>query len=628
VIVVSKRKSKKKTFRKASQNQAITSKERDSLPCTIIGLKRLDLLVCLLLVATTLSVYWQVRKHEFVNLDDDLYVTENRYVQAGLTQEGVVWAFTDTSQADLWLPLTWLSLMLDSELYGLKAGGYKFTNVLFHLANTLLLFLVLKRMTGRLWPSAFVAGLFALHPLHVESVAWVTERKDVLSTLFWMLTMWAYLGYVERPGIKRYLVVISMFILGLMAKPMLVTLPFVLLLLDYWPLNRLHQAGNDLGGERCHRPPANLVKSNSLFSLVLEKSPLIFLAAVTSVATLLAQHRGGALESVDFLPIKARIANSLVAYVSYIGKMIWPRPLAVFYPHPGSGLPLWQAVGAGLLLACISVVLVRASRRYPYLMVGWFWYLGTLVPVIGLVQAGVQAMADRFTYVPLIGLFIITAWGIPDLLARWRHRRIVLSLAAIAILSMAMIFSWLQIQLWQNSLSLFEHTLSVTQNNWLVHNNLGLALMESGRLNEAVSHISEALRIKPDYAEAHNNLGVALGEGGNLNEAISHYSEALRIKPDYAEAHNNLGIALARQGRLQEAVNHFSEAVRVNPDFAKAHNNLGIALARQGRLQEAVNHFSEAVRLNPGYAEARNNLRQAARQLGKSPEVSNSLTSP
>jgi len=622
VVEVSKRKSKEKTSKKASRERPITSKERDTLQRTRIGLSRLELLVCLLLIAATLAVYWQVRNHEFANLDDDLYVTENSYVQAGLTHEGVTWAFTNTSQANLWLPLTWLSLMLDFELYGLRAGGYKITNVLFHLANTLLLFLVFKRMTGKLWRSAFVVALFALHPLHVESVAWVTERKDVLSTLFWMLTMWAYLRYVERPGIKRYLVIILTYTLGLMAKPMLVTLPFVLLLLDYWPLNRFHPVGRDVGGETPNRPLTNLVKSSPpIISLVLEKIPFIVLAAVTSAATLLAQHKGGGLQSVAFLPIKVRIANSLVSYVSYISKMVWPQPLAVLYPHPGSSLPMWQAAGAGLLLVTISVMVLRATRRYPYLMVGWLWYLGTLVPVIGLVQAGPQAMADRFTYVPLIGLFVIMAWGLPDLLARWRHRRIALSLAASAAISVMMILSWLQVQLWKNGLTLSEHTLSVTSNNWLIHNNLALVLAKQGRLEEGTNHLYEALRIKPDFAEAHNNLGLRLAKQGRLEEAINHFSEAVRIKPDYAEAHNSFGVALAKQGRLEEAVNHLSEAVRIKPDYAKAHNNLGIALEKQGRLEEAVNHFSEAVRIKPDYAKAHNNLRRTSRLIGKSPEL-------
>jgi len=512
--------------------------------------------------------------------------------------------------------------MLDFEIYGLRAGGYKTTNVLFHLANTLLLLLVLKRMTGKLWRSAFVAALFALHPLHVESVAWVTERKDVLSTLFWMLTMWAYLRYVERPGVIRYLMIILTYTLGLMAKPMLVTLPFVLFLLDYWPLNRFHQVGSDIGGEPPKRLPARLVQSSPLaVSLVLEKIPFVVLAALSSAVTLIAQHKGGALQTVALLPINVRIANSLVSYVTYISKMIWPKPLAVFYPHPGSSLSMWQASGAGLLLVTISVLVLRSFRRHPYLLVGWLWYLGTLVPVIGLVQAGVQAMADRFTYVPLIGLFVIMAWGLPDLLAGWRHRRIALSLAASAAISAVMIFSWLQVQLWKNGVTLFEHTLSVTANNWLIHNNLGLTLIEGGRVEEAVSHYSEALRIKPDYAEAHNNMGVALGEGGRLEEAFYHLSEALRIKPDFAEAHNNLGIALGESGRLKEAVYHLSEALRIKPDFAEAHNNLGLSLKKGGRIEEAVNHFSEAVRFKPDYAEAHNNLGVALGESGRLKEA-------
>ncbi len=571
-------------------------------------INRAGLLVGLLLVAATLAVYWQMQNQEFINFDDNIYVTENRHIQGGLSREGVGWAFTNTSQAGLWIPLTWLSLMLDHDLYGLKAGGYKFTNLLFHLANILLLFTILKKMTGKLWCCAFVAALFALHPLRVESVAWVTERKDVLSTLFWLLTLLAYIRYIARPNTKRYLLIILAFTLGLMAKPMLVTLPFVLLLLDYWPLNRFQQSDNMLRNESLRRITAKERLSHPSFKLLVEKLPLIILAAFVSIGTIIAEHGAGAAESLELLPIKLRVANSLVSYVSYIGKTFWPQSLGVLYPHPGSNLPMWQATGAALLLIFISAIVLRAHRKQPHLMVGWLWYLGTLLPVIGLLQVGDQAMADRFTYVPGIGLFIMISWGIPELLSGWRHRRIALSLTASATVSAMIVLSWFQVQFWDNSRTLFAHTLNVTRENWLMQNNLGVTLFDSGKGDEAIKCYVEALRIRPDYPEAHNNLGLALTTRGKSAEAVPHFAEALRIKPDYPEAHNNLGFALAIQGKNQEAVFHYSEALRLKPDYVDAHNNYGMALAEAGKTQEAADQFSEAIRLNPEYAQAHNNL--------------------
>lgn len=558
---------------------------------TKVKLKRTHLLIGLLLIAATLAVYWPMWNQDFINLDDDLHVTENRYVQGGLTREGAIWAFTNVSQAGFWHPLTWLSLMVDHDLYGLKAGGYKFTNLLFHLTNTILLYLLLIMMTGKMWRSAFVAALFALHPLHVESVAWVTERKDVLSTMFWLLCLWAYLGYVEHPGWKKYSLILLTFTLGLMAKPMLVTLPFTLLLLDYWPLNRFHPPIGEAAAEAASpRPLGNPARAISpALNLILEKLPLIFLSLAASAVAFLAESsrdnlaRTGAVSSLDLLPIKLRLANILVSYVSYLGKTLWPQSLGVFYPHPGNSLPIWQIIGAGLLLLLISSGVLRYAKRNPYLLVGWLWYLGTLLPVIGLVQIGGQAMADHFTYVPLIGLFIMIAWGIPDLLAGWRQRRLALALGASAIISAAIVLSCAQVQLWENSRTLYEHTLKVTKNNLFIQNNLGVTLVENGRVAEAVSHYHEALKIAPNDPLVHNNLGMALALLGNTQDAIIHYSEALRIKPDYAEAHNNLGIVLAQQGRLQEAAAQFSAAVQLEPSNSAASDNLKASLELLGK---------------------------------------------
>ncbi|MBW2645343.1 MAG: tetratricopeptide repeat protein [Deltaproteobacteria bacterium] len=529
---------------------------------------RSKLIVCLLLVLATISVFWQVRNHDFVNYDDHKYVTDNRHVQAGLTWEGTTWAFT-TFHASNWHPLTWLSHMLDCQIYGLNAGGHHLTNLLFHLTNTLLLFLILNRMTGALWRSAFVAAIFALHPLHVESVAWVAERKDVLSTFFWMLTMWAYIRYAERPGGKTYLLVVLFFALGLMAKPMLVTLPFVLLLMDYWPLGRLR-----LG--QSNKDRWLNIKETPAIRLIWEKVPLFALTAVSSVVTFYAQQAGGSVAALDKLPLNARIANGLVSYVSYTGKMIWPSQLAVFYPHEDM-VALWQAAGAGLLLACISILVICVARRFQSLAVGWLWYLGTLVPVIGIIQVGEQAMADRYTYVPLIGLFIMIAWGVGDLAARWHYRRIILSTFTGILLLVLMTGTWLQIRHWQNSITLFEHALDVTTNNFVAHYNLGEALEDNGRLEEAIGHFHKALQIKPNNAKAYYSIGTVYGKLGNYKKALSVLKQAIFLKPDYAEAYTNLGAVYGGMNLYSKAVWALKEAVRLNPDDKVAQQNLKIA---------------------------------------------------
>ena len=575
---------------------------------------RRECLIYLLLVLTTVTVFWQVRNHEFINLDDSKYVTENRHVQNGLTLDSMIWAFT-TNQVANWHPLTWLAHMLDCQLYGLNPKGHHLTNVFLHLLNTLLLFFILQRMTGALWRSGLVAAFFALHPLHVESVAWVAERKDVLSTLFWLLTMWGYIWYVERPRLTRYLLTLLAFTLGLMTKPMLVTMPCVLLLLDYWPLKRfqLRQPGGDT--------PATTgtfeEQGAPFLRLLLEKTPFFALAAASSIVTFLAQRSGGAVSALDVYPVKIRIANALVSYVSYIGQMVWPRGLAVFYPHPGTRLPGWHAVGAGLLLACISIAVIRAARRHPYLAVGWLWYLGTLVPVIGLVQVGAQAMADRYTYVPLIGLFVIIAWSIPDLLAGNHYRKIVLSMAVGTVLLALTVSSWLQVQHWKNNLTLFKHALKVTAKNYVAHDSLGNALAQQGKVEEAIDHYYEALKIKPNLVNLHNNLGVALLEQRKVKEAMSHYDIALRLNADYAETYNNFGVAWFTVGEFDKAIAHYHEALRLDPAYGKAHNNMGNALVEHGRFEEAILHYSKALETKVHYPEAHNNLGVALAQQGK-----------
>ena len=406
---------------------------------------RLDILICLLLVIATLAVYWQVGNFEFVHYDDDVYVTENVHVRSGLTFKSIAWSFTSTL-GDNWHPLTWLSHILDCQLYGIQPGRHHLSNVLFHIANTLLLFLVFVKMTGNIGSSSFVAALFALHPLQVESVAWVAERKNVLSTFFWMLTMWSYLRYVEHSDIKRYLLVLVIFICGLMSKPMLVTLPFVLLLLDFWPLGRFQLKCYD----NAH---ARLEQKSTIIRPVLEKIPFIIFAAASCVVTFHTERA----YSFDLVPFHARIANAMVSYIAYIKTMLWPVKLACFYPYPHL-FPTWKVAGAGVVLVIISFLAVRNVRRHPYIAVGWLWYLGTLVPVIGIVQVGAQAMADRYAYVPLIGLFLIVAWGVPELLSRWRYRNTGLA-AASALLIILTLITWKQVHYWKNCITLFEHAL-------------------------------------------------------------------------------------------------------------------------------------------------------------------------
>jgi tetratricopeptide (TPR) repeat protein len=562
-------------------------------------------LICLLLIAATLLVFWQVQNHDFVNIDDNQYILDNPYVKNGLTRASLIWAFT-TNRAANWHPLTWLSHMLDYQLYGMNPGGHHVTSLLLHVANSVLLFLLFSRMTGALWRSAFVAALFALHPLHVESVAWISERKDVLSTFFWILTMWMYLLYVERQRLSRYILVLFSFALGLMAKPMLVTLPCVLLLLDYWPLQRfrLSQPHDDT--------PATIQTSKErgvpTLRLFLEKIPFFALAAASSMVTFFVQRSSGAVTALDVFPVKIRIANALVSYVKYMGMMIWPRGLVVFYLHPGKSLPGWHAVGAGLLLVCLSVALIRAARRHQYLPVGWFWYLGTLVPVIGLVQVGMQAMADRYTYVPLIGLFIIVAWGVYDLVKGRRYQQVTLALAAGLVLLGVMTSAWLQVRHWKNSATLFKHALTINAKNYLAHNNLGAALIQQGEIEEGISHYIKALEIHPNYWLAHSNLGGYLVGQGEVEKAMYHCSEALRLNPNSPETHTNLGLALALQGRFEEATTHYFEALRLRPEYAPAHRNLGLALERLGRPQEALSHYAEAMRFKPDFVEAYLNL--------------------
>ena len=531
------------------------------------------------LLVLVAAVFESVRHFDFIRLDDPGYVKTNPFVITGFSWTNVAWAWT-TGHAANWHPITWMSHMLDAELFGAWPGGHHVTNVVFHALNTVLLFFLLRRATGATGRSVFVAALFGVHPMHVESVAWVSERKDVLSTLFWLLAMWAYVSYVRRPAWTRYLLVCLWMALGLASKPMLVTLPFALLLFDIWPLRRWPAA-----------------KGPGLGRLVMEKVPLLTLAVTSSVITVLVQRQGGAVTGLGLLPLGTRIENALVAYARYVGKSIWPTNMAVFYPY-SEHLPAAWIYGSAVGLVLASIVALRLVRRHPYVPVGWFWFVGTLVPVIGIVQVGTQAIADRYTYVPYIGLFVVIAWGAVDLTARAESRRFLPAGAAIAALVCA-IAAWTQVRVWKDTWTVWSHSLAVTSGNYIAHNEVGIGLVAQGRDDEAFEHFQASSRARPEYVEARNNIGLQLVKRGRVEEAIQQYTLAVRLRPEFAEAHQNLGYALMTQSRNAEAERHYRDAIRLKPDFAQAHNNLGFLLAANGKPEEAITHFEEAVRLEP-----------------------------
>jgi protein O-mannosyl-transferase len=551
---------------------------------------RLKGLICVLLIVVTLVAYWQVLGCQFItSYDDQDYVTRNPFVSKGLSPGSLRWAFT-TFRCSNWHPLTCISHMADRQVYGLDPRGHHLTNLLFHIANALILFLVLSRMTGAVWKSGFVAALFAVHPMHVESVAWVAERKDVLSTFFWLITMYAYILYAKRPSIARYAPVIVAFGLGLMCKPMLVSLPLVLLLLDYWPLDRM----------------------NLRWRLVWEKAPLFVMSAAASIVTVIAQGSGGSLAGLGWLSMGFRVENAAISYVAYAVKMVWPSGLSVFYPLNPASLPIWQAVGAILVLASVTVLVLRCGRRWPYVAVGWLWYLITLMPVIGLVQVGWQAMADRYSYITLTGLFIIIAWGIPDLLARRNTTlRRLLPASAVALIVILGACTWFQVAVWRDSYSLFDNAVKVTKDNCLAYNNRGSALVQQGRHEEAINDFSRAIEIQPSYADAHSNLGFSLIAIGQVNQGIGQLLTALRLGFDTPATHSNLAYGYYRLGRFDLATRECLITLRLDPAYSIAHNTLAAILGQQGKLDEAIMHMKSAAELDPDYAEPHGNLATA-----------------
>jgi protein O-mannosyl-transferase len=551
------------------------------------------LAVCGFLLLAVMLVFGQTLHYDFVNYDDDKYVYENARVTDGLTGPGIAWAFTN-GDVQLWIPATWLSLMLDAQLHGRIAGGYHLTNVLLHAAASIGLFLVLRGMTRRLWPSALAAALFAVHPLRVESVAWVTERKDVLSGLFLVLTLGAYLGYVRRPSsLARYSAVAVLFAVGLMAKPMLVTLPFVLLLLDYWPLGRMTSS------------PSCSCK-HAVARVAIEKIPLFILVAVCCAITCMVQGRALAHDAT--FPLSWRFDNAILSYITYLRFFFWPEGLAVSYPRLPLDLSQWRVWTSLLILLGVTAVAIACRWRRPYLLVGWFWYLGMLVPVIGLLQVGTVSVADRFTYLPQIGLGVALAWGVADMVACWPSYRGGCAAAAMLTVVCLIGCAWKQTSYWHDSETLWTHTLACTSQNNVAHSNLGVELARQGRFNDAIAQYQAALKIMPDDAESHSNLGNALAARERLDEAIEQYEEAVRIKPGYAAAHSNLGVALAKRGMLDQAVTHYEKALKIQPDYIEAHCNLGNALARLGRLDDAIAQYRKALELRPDHTEIRRNL--------------------
>jgi Tfp pilus assembly protein PilF len=512
----------------------------------------LNLIIGLILTLATVLVYGHMIGHQFVLIDDPVYVSRNPYVESGLTLQGVKWAFT-TTKAEFWQPLTWLSYMLDTQLLGTQPRSYLFTNLLLHVINSIMVFAVFKRMTDKVWPSAFVAAFFALHPLHVESVVWIAERKDVLSALFWMLTSDGYLYYVENPGLKSYVAVCLLFTLGLMAKPMLVTLPFALLLLDFWPLGRFkfQSAGGDA------RP--------SMLKLIREKIPLLLITIGFSLTAFLAQKTGGGVASTEQFAFMDRIYNALISYTGYLWKMIWPHKLAVFYPFP-QRFPFWQLAGALCGLVTITVLALKSVRRYPFLIVGWLWYLGTLVPVIGLIKIGDFAMADRYMYIPLIGPAVIIAWGGSEILAGIPRKKIISATAAVIVLAALSLATHWQVRVWSNSFTLFEHALKVTNDNFLAHYGLGHVYAGKADYDAAGVHFSKAVRINPTKATLYNDWGRSLIGQEKLSEAKVQFLAAHDIAPNLAETHFYLANILVIQKQFDRAVYHFSEALRRHPD--------------------------------------------------------------
>jgi protein O-mannosyl-transferase len=584
--------------------------------------------ICIFLALSTFSVYFQVQDHEFLNYDDDIYITENVNLKSGLTAKSIKNVFSKL-EFGAWLPITSLSYLLDYQLYGLNPRGYLLTNLFFHIVNSLLLFIIFLRMTGAIWQSAFVAVMFALHPLNVESVAWVAERKNVLSTFFWLLTIWTYIRYAEKSTISRYSLVFLFFALGLMSKPMLVTLPFVLLLFDYWPLGRFKLGQREREFKIVQKDKYVDCEKNAS-KLVLEKLPLLILSALFSITNLIhLEKNDGVPAAQDPVPILTILTNVMISYFEYLWKMLWPKGLAILYAHPENTLAVWKGVLCGIALLVITTISIKLIRKAPYFVIGWFWYLGTLIPVIGFITIGPHLIADRYTYLPLIGIFVIIAWGVPDLLKKWHYKKNVLKVSAGILILTLMLITWIQVSHWKSSITVFTHAVKVTDKKYpnfaIAHNNLGSALFNNHstpkNVEEAISHYKKAIKLKPDYPEAHSNLGAVAFYQNRFDEAISHYKKAIKLNPDYAEAYNSLGLVFLSVGEMVEAVSHYKKAIKLNPDYAEAHSNLGDMMFAEGKNKIAISLYRTAIKLKPDFYEAHNNLGNALFTLEKTKEA-------
>ena len=573
-------------------------------------------IVIFLIVASFIS-FGRIIGNDFITFDDDEYIAENNYIKSGINTESIKWALT-SSHASNWHPLTWISHMLDWQLFGANAAGHHLVNLLLHIGSAILLFLFFNKTTGSVWISAFVAALFALHPLRVESVAWAAERKDVLSMFFGIATLYVYALYVEDHKLSKYFLCLALFALGLLAKPMLVTMPFVLLLIDYWPLGRWQKVLQpelltfnneiELVKKRFKQSKANSIKEQKISmplrnrakvirSLLWEKVPFVFLAVISSIVTIWAQSNGGLIASLEQLPLLNRMLNAIVSYVVYVIKIFWPVNLAVFYPYE-QFFPLWQVFGAASIILAISIAVIYFIKKAPFLFVGWFWYLGALVPVIGLMQVGLQSMADRYTYFPSIGIAIILAYGIAYLLPEGKLYKIIIMAAAI-ILAALTFLTWQQCGYWKNSVVLYDHVLKVTKNNYLAHSNLGIVLAAQGRKEEAITQYLAAIKINPNYADAYYNLANLLIKQGKIEDAIDNYRQAVKINPDHFEAHCNLADAFLKQHKIDKAIEHFREAARITPPSFAAFNNLGVNLERQLKHDEAIYYYRKALLIEP-----------------------------
>ncbi len=542
--------------------------------------------ICIFLVVATFCTYSQVADHEFTNWDDTIYCCLQKY-KTGFNIENLKWAFTNFD-GSFWFPITLLSHLSDFQLYGFHPKGHHLTNLFFHIINSLLLFLILYSTTKAIWQSAFVAAIFAFHPINVESVAWVAERKNILSTLFWLLTIWAYIFYSKKLTIKSYSLVFLFFSLGLMSKSMVVTLPFALLLMDYWPLGRLKLLQEKNGTKILEKN----TRRSEILRLVLEKVPLFLLTICFSILTIIAQKtfrdEGNYIE---LLPFSERLINSIVSYIEYLKKMIWPKNLAFFNPYPwNTG---WEGILCSFMLIGITIISIKFIRRAPYFVVGWFWYLGTFVPVIGIVPVAGgwpgAVMADRYAYIPFIGIFIIIAWGLPEIISEGRYKKKILSVLAGLIISILMVTTREQVKHWENTITIFEHTIKVTDKKYpnlaIVHNNLGIALFAAQRNEEAIFHYRTAIQLKPTLVKPYYNLGIALSNVDKVEEAISQYNMAIKLNPEHSYAHYNLGIILFQQGGLKEAIYHFKEALRITPNLSGAQNYLKFAKLRLKKLK-------------------------------------------